>query len=292
MAAGAVTAVSPITGQKFDGNSLYLNASTPTGAAYMDAAFASVAANGGAWPGWPYQGNSNTADNANINNATLDAAGFGNTSQNAAYQVVDQAKGWDGTLLITPNDSIQIMLTASINTSVTRLSAGEYPKYPYPQDRWASWYFPNGGFGLSGSSLAATFTDPNNTSTHVQSLFPGDDTPKNSLATLVKYKFSNQSAFKGLSIGLGGTWHSERVVFSGITHGGGQAQYTTAGTLLTLSAPSQYLINGFANYEWKNRYGYGQYVQFNVDNLLDDTKLYGLIYQTPLMAKLSYGLKF
>ncbi|MDB6126616.1 MAG: fhuA 8 [Verrucomicrobia bacterium] len=290
VAAGAVTANSPITGQRFNANSLYLNATNPAGAAYMDAVFAGVFRYGGAWPGWPYQGNSDS--DPNINNATLDAAGFQNTSQNAAYQVVDQAEGWDGTLLITPNDQLQIMLTASIRTSITRLSAGQYPKYPYPQDRWASWYFPNGGFGLVGSTLAEAYTTPSDTSTHKQNLYPGDDTPKNSVSALVKYKFDDHGSFKGLSIGLGGNWRSERVVFSGITHGAGQAQYNTAGQLLVLTAPSQYLINGFVNYEWKSREGLGQYVQVNADNVLNDTKLYGLIYQSPFTAKISYGLKF
>ncbi|HKB89930.1 MAG TPA: hypothetical protein VKC60_05370, partial [Opitutaceae bacterium] len=288
VAAGAVTQNSPITGKRFDANSLYINASTPAGAAYMDAAFKSVFANGGAWPGWPYQGNSVT--DPNINNATLDAAGFQNGSQNAAYQVVDQAKGWDGTLLLTPNDNLQLVLTASINTSIIRISSGKYPQYPYPQDRWASWYFPNGGFGLVGTTLGQAYTDPSNTSTHVTSLYPGDDTPRNAFSGLVKYRFTT-GIVKGLSVGLGGNWRSERVVFSGITHGGGQAQYNSAGQLLILKAPSQLLLNGFARYDWKS-FGHGQYVQANVDNLLDDKKLYGLIYQTPITGKISYGIEF
>lgn len=293
VAAGAITHTSPLTGQAFDGSSLYINASTPTGAAYLDAAFAAVFANGGAWPGWLYQGNSiGGAELANINNGTLDAGGFQNGVESPAFQVIDQAKGWDATLLYTPNDQWQVMLTASFNTSVTRLTAGTYAKYPYPQDRWAVWYFPNGGFGLQGSTLAEAYTDPADTSTHKQNLFPGDDTPKTSISALVKYKFSDTSRLKGLAVGLGGNWRSERVVFSGITHGGSQAQYTTAGTLLTLSTKPQLLLNGFATYTWKSARGREQYVQLNIDNILDDQDLYGLIYQSPLAAKLSYGIKF
>jgi iron complex outermembrane recepter protein len=288
VAAGAVTHLSPITNQASDANALYLNASTPQGAAYMDAAFASVFTNGGNWPGWPYQGNS--INDPNINNATLDAAGFGNTSQNAAYQVVDKSKGWDGSLLYSPTDNLQILATYSLDASVVRESAGIYPKYPYPQDKWASWYFPNGGFGLQGSTLAEAYTDPSDTSTHVQSLYPGDDTPKNSVGLLVKYKF-NSGSLHGLVLGLGGTWHSEQVVFSGITHGAGQAQYNTAGQLLILTSPSQTLVNMFATYNWK--YGsFNQYVQLNIDNVLNDQKLYGLVYQEGLTAKISYGIKF
>lgn len=290
VAAGAITHNSPISGNASDPNALYLNASNAAGAAYLDAAFASVFTNGGAWPGWLYQGNS-INDLANINNATLDAAGFQNGTQNAAIQVVDEARGWDGTLLITPNDNIQIMLTASIDSTVRRLSAGTWPKYPYPQDRWASWYFPNGGFGLVGATLAEAYGDPTDTSSHKTLLYPGDDTPKNSASALVKYRFSNNSSLKGVSVGLGGNWHSSQVIFSGLTHGASQAQYTTDGKLLILTAPSQLTLNAFVKYDFKS-YGHSQYVQANVDNLLDDRKLYGLIYKTPLTAKLSYGIGF
>jgi outer membrane receptor protein involved in Fe transport len=292
VAAGAITHNSPLTGQANDPNALYINASTPTGAAYLDAAFASVGANGGAWPGWLYQGNSiGGSELANINNATLDAGGFQNGALSPAYQVIDQAKGVDMTLLWTPNDQFQLLASASLDSSVYRVSAGKYPNYPGSIDRWASWFFPNGGFGLQGSPVTTAYTNPADLSTHVQGLFPGDDTPKTAISLLAKYKFDSHGMFRGLSVGLGGNYRSKRAIFSGITHGAGQAQYNSAGQLLILYAPDQYLINGFATYTWKSG-GYEQYVQLNVDNLLNDTKLYGLIYQSPLAAKISYGIKF
>ncbi len=291
-AAGAITPTSPISGKaSHPSTSIYLNASKPEGAAYLDAVFKSVFDHNGAWPGWLFMGNS-IADLANINNATLDAAGFQNGSENAAYQVINEARGWDGTLMFTPNDNLQVILTASINSSVRQIAGAQYVKYPYPQDRWAAWYYPNGGFGLVGQTLAEAYGDPTDTSTHKQNLYPGDDTPKNSVSMLMKYKFDEHSPLKGLSLGIGGNWRSSRVIFSGITHGAGQAQYNTAGKLLILTAPSQYLINGFAIYNWKDQRGYEQYVQLNVDNLLNDRNIYGLIYQSPLSAKISYGIKF
>ena len=92
--------------------------------------------------------------------------------------------------------------------------------------------------------------------------------------------------------GLGGSYRSQRAVFSGITHGGGQAQYNGAGQLLVLYAPAEYLINGFLNYTWKSAGGREQYIQLNADNVLNNTKLYGLVYESPLSAKISYGIKF
>jgi hypothetical protein len=58
-----------------------------------------------------------------------------------------------------------------------------------------------------------------------------------------------------------------------------------------LYAPSELTLNGFLKYDWK-RGNYSHYLQLNIDNLLDDTKLYGLLYKTPLQAKLSYGISF
>ncbi len=286
---GAVTAVSPITGTSARPGSIYINASNPLGAAYMDATFNSTV---GGWRGWPYDGSGdpNNFNDPGTNNAAKDAAGFMNTGQGAAYQTVDQAKGWDAQLLLTPTENLQVILNASFDQSVMRLSAGQYPKYPYPQDRWAPWYYPDGGFGLQGSTLAAAYTDPADTSTHVQALFPGDDTPESTFAALGKYRFT-EGSFKGLSVGLGGSWRSKRAIFSGITHGSGQAQKDQNGQLIILYAPSEYTINGFLKYDWKHG-NYAQYLQLNIDNVLNDTKLYGLIYKSPLQAKLSYGVTF
>jgi iron complex outermembrane recepter protein len=285
VAAGAVTAVSPLTGtSQSPGSSLYLNASTATGAAYMDAVFNAEKRNNN-WPGWPYNGNA-----PYINNATLlDAVGF-NGNGSAAWQVIDKSKGYDGQILITPNDHLQIVLNASVQAKVTRLNLGQWQKYPYPQDRWAVWYFPNGSWGLENQPLNVAYTDPQDTSTRTNTgVFPGDDTPKYAYSAFVNYKFSGR--LKGLSAGIGGTWHSQEAYFSGVTHGSGQAEINTAGQPIVVYSPSQALLNLFAKYEWK-RWGYNQFVQVNVNNLTNDTKLYGLIYSYPMTAKISYGIAF
>lgn len=268
---------------------LYLDASKPTGAAYLDAAFAANQADGGAaWPGWLYQGDSNA--DPNINNATMDAAGFYNGGLAPAWQVIDQAKGWDGEMLITPNEHIQIVLNATVAATVTRLNLGQWPKYPSSADRWAVWYFQNGGFGLGGEPVNVAYTNPADTSTRTNAgVFPGDDTPKYSADAFINYKWGG--SLKGLTTGVGGTWHSQEEFFSGVTHGGGQVEQNAAGLPIVAYSPSQLLMNVMAKYEWK-RWGHNQYVQLNVDNIFDDRKLYGLIYSTPLTAKFSYGFGF
>jgi len=286
--AGTITHLSPLTGQAAGPNSIYINCSTPTGAAYMDAVFADTQNStwNGAWPGWLYNG---AGSDPNTNNATWDATGFSGKGS-AAWQVIDQSKGYDGQLFFTPNNRLQFVFTASVDASVRRLNLGQWPKYPYPQDRWAVWYFPNGSWGLMNEPLSVAYANPQDTSTRTNAgVFPGDDTPKYAYSLWANYKFSGQ--LKGLTAGLGGTWHSQEEFFSGVTHGSGQTEINTAGQPIVAYSPSQLLVNLFAKYEWK-RWGHDQYVQLNVDNVFDDQKLYGLIYSTPLTARLSYGMQF
>jgi outer membrane receptor for ferric coprogen and ferric-rhodotorulic acid len=120
-------------------------------------------------------------------------------------------------------------------------------------------------------------------------VFPGDDTPKYAADAYFNYKWSGK--LKGLTTGIGGTWHSQEEFFSGVTHGGQNVEQNAAGLPIVAYSNSQLLMNIMAKYEWKD-WGHRQYLQLNVDNIFDDQKLYGLIYSSPLMAKLSYGFAF
>ncbi len=283
--AGAVTLTSPINGQRADDASIYLNASTPEGAAWLDAMFAAAAPG---WAGWLYHGND--INDPGINNATLDDGAFQNGSQHNALPAISEAEGWDGTLLFTPNRHLQIALSGSVNAKVNLINKGKWIKYPYPQDRWATWYFPNGGFGLKGQTLAEAYTDPSDTSTRTNSgTFPGDDTPKNRFTLFANYKFGEE--LKGWTVGAGGDWASKRAYFSGVTHGSGQVQTDTNGQVIVLYMPSQLTVNLFVRKEWQ-RGEQRHSVQLNVNNVLNDRKLYGLIYNPPISARLTYDIGF
>jgi len=283
--AGAVTLTSPINGKQFDSSSIYLNASTPQGAAWMDAMF-EAAAHG--WAGWLYKGND--INDPGINNATLDDAAFQNGPQQAAIPAISQSEGWDGSLLLTPTRQLQIVLNFAVGTKVELIDKGKWIKYPYPQDRWATWYFPNGGFGLKGQKLEEAYTDPTDTSTRTNSgTFPGDDTPENRFDVFANYKF--EGGLKGWVVGLGMTWEDERAYFSGVTHGSNQVQTDTTGKVIVLYMPERYEFNGFVRKEWKSG-RYNQFVQLNVDNILNDTDLYGQIYAQGIRARLSYQIGF
>ena len=84
---------------------------------------------------------------------------------------------------------------------------------------------------------------------------------------------------------------THRAYFSGVTHGSGQVQTNTAGIPIVLYMPSQVKVNGFVRKQWKSR-EHDQSLQLNVENLLNDTKLYGLIYNPPITAKLTYEIAF
>lgn len=284
--AGAITLVSPINGQRADDQSIYLNASTPEGAAWMDAFFANAEASG--WAGWAYHGND--INDPGINNATLDDGAFQNAATPNALPSISEASGWDGTILFTPNDQWQFVLSASVRSKVQLINKGKWIKYPYPQDRWATWYFPNGGFGLKGQTLEEAYTDPTDTSTRTNSgTFPGDDTPRNRFTFFANYKFKD--ALKGWVVGAGGDWQSKRAYFSGVTHGSGQVQTDINGRVIVLYTPEQWTLNAFVRKEWHTGRYYHS-VQLNVDNVINDQDLYGLIYMPPISARLTYQIGF
>jgi outer membrane receptor protein involved in Fe transport len=283
--AGAVTLTSPINGKSAGSDSIYLNASTPQGAAFMDAFFAAAAPG---WAGWPYHGND--INDPGINNATLDDAAFQNGPQQAAIPAISESQGWDGTILFTPTRQLQFVLSGSVDTQVKLIDKGKWIKYPYPQDRWATWYFPNGGFGLKGQKLNEAYTDPTDTSTRTNTgTFPGDDTPRNRFTLFANYKF--EGGLKGWVVGAGGEWESKRAYFSGVTHGSGQVQTDNTGKVIVLYTPDKLTINAFVRKEWKSG-RYNQYVQLNVDNVTNDRDLYGQIYAEGLQARLTYQIGF
>jgi iron complex outermembrane recepter protein len=273
---------------------VYINASTPTGAAYLNAVFAgnNEGQNGG-WPGWMYAGmdaGPESPSNHNdklLNNASQDAAGFLNTGLGAALEVQDQSKGYEGQILYTPNDSLQFVFNANIDQTVTRINNGTWPKYPYPQDMWTSWYFAN--FGGEEEPLTQAYKNPADTSTYVNNTYPGDDTPKYSTSLFANYKFNGP--LKGWTVGVGGIWHSQSEYFSGVTHGSGQIETNALGQLIVAYAPSEYFINAFVKYEWKS-WGYNQFIQLNGYNLNNNNQLYGLIYNQGISGRATYGIRF
>jgi len=284
-AAVAVGNATPGQGIWTVGGQAYVNASSTTGAAYMDAMFDYTKANGG-WPGW-FFGQDALTNNSWGSIAT--AAG-----QPVEYvSAEDSSKGWDAQLMFTPNKNLQVIATyAHVNRVID--SAGKWAKYPYPQDRWAVWYFPNSDWGLANRPLKTVYTDPNDTSTWTGVGFGSgerqDDTPEHQVSLWANYQFT-EGSLKGFSMGAGGYWESPREYMSGVTHGGGQFITDKNGNRVILSTAARKNVDLMLRYAFKIS-DHDCSVQLNVSNLLDDQKRYGLIYSAPRSSHIEFDYKF
>ncbi|PTY00145.1 TonB-dependent receptor plug domain-containing protein [Opitutus sp. ER46] len=263
----------------------YVNASKATGAAYMDAVFDYTKSHGMSWPGWLYNYDAET------NNSWNDRA---SGPQGNEYLVgSDSAKGWSAELVFTLTKDFQIIANYA-NTKRVIDQAGKFAKSPNPQDRWAVWYFPNTDWGLTGKPLSTVYTDPNDTSTWTGIGYGSgerqDDTPDHSVSMWAHYQFPKGRLF-GLSVGVGGTWESPREYQSGITHGGGQRITDKNGGIIVLETPERYNVDLMVRYAFK-MHTHDAAVQLNIFNLLDDRKLYGLMYSAPRSARLEFSYKF
>jgi outer membrane receptor for ferric coprogen and ferric-rhodotorulic acid len=272
-------------------NNWYLNASTASGAAYLDKVFDQITAKNMTWAGWLYNGLNSDPE---VNNATEDFGGGENpnTPSNGNTLVgSDHSEGWDAQLIFTPNDNLQILLTyANIKRVVD--SSGSYIKYPHVQDKWAIWYFPSTDWGLGGVPLNKLYTDPADTST-----FKGygtgarmDDTPEHQVSTWANYTFTT-GKLKGFSTGLGGWWESPRQYFSGITHGAGTKVVDQNGNPIIRETQSRLNVDLMMRYEFKLG-SHPAAVQVNLNNVLNDRDLYGYIYAAPLRASMELSYKF
>ncbi|MBD5782447.1 TonB-dependent receptor plug domain-containing protein [Pelagicoccus sp. NFK12] len=274
----------------------YVNASKPEGAAYLDAGFAANAADPGNWAGFLYQGE--TGDSL-VNNATMDTMAFhGNGSGNATILQTDESKGYDAQVLFSLTENFQLLANAAI-TEVERKNFGQWMAYPYREDRWAVWNYDNASWGTFNYDREDIYGDPGElgvigpateTRTGAGQL-AGDDTPKYRFDFWGSYKFSD-GKFKGTTVGLGGYYESKREYISGVTRGSGQNIFDTDGRPLVLYTSPRHNVDAMIRYDWRTGDDKPQHVQLNVSNLLNDRDLYGLIYSSPLSAKISYGRQF
>jgi iron complex outermembrane receptor protein len=264
----------------------YANASRAAGAAFLDAIFANVVANNQyGWWGWIYGGadpGSLPFDNL-VNNATMD----NNGAQRSVATGTDQSKGWDTQIIWSPTDNLQLVATWShIEKKV--LNAQAWPKYPYPQDRWAIWYAPISWAATAGRPLNQVYRDPNDTSTFIAfgDGLPMDDTPEDHATFWVNYQFPKQSSLKGLSLGAGGWWESERSIYPAY----GQNALDNNGNPIFLSTKARTSLSAMVKYDFQLR-GRDSSVQLNVDNLTNDRDLYGWIYAAPRRWQITFTHK-
>lgn len=262
----------------------YLNASRPQGAAYMDKVYANVAAGQG-WPGWYF----NITD-PHVNNATMDRAAPDRGTYKAWNSGDDESEGWDAQILFSPSDSLQLLVTFARLERRT-INVGKFPKYPYPEDRWANWFFPDGSWGLTGHTLQQAYTDPTDSSTWTGAGYlgkgTGDDSPKHAGSFWGNYNFRH-GKLKGLAIGVGGQYEGQREFQSPLTDGAGQLQVDKNGNQIALYTKQRVSFDFMARYEfpWRERQ---TRVQLNLYNVLNDRDQYGLGYAPGISGRVELG---
>ncbi|HSH10129.1 MAG TPA: TonB-dependent receptor, partial [Oceanipulchritudo sp.] len=265
------------------------NGNDTAGAAYLDAMYAWAAAGKG-WPGWFFAGSS--LANTEANNAAMDWSA-GDVDYFASMVGEEESTGFEIQLLYSPNENWQIYVSYA-NTQREIINQGKMPKYPYPQDRWAQWYFPDGNWGLQGATKEEAYGDPQDTSTWTggpastngESL---DDTPEHDFSFWTSYSFTD-GPLTGLKLGLGGQYESEREYLSGFTVGG-DAVTDSSGKRIKLYTDTKLQFDAMARYdmEWKDM---PVFFQLNIDNLTDDKDLYGYVYESGISWRLQAGITF
>lgn len=265
------------------GDQLYLNATNPAGAAYLDAVFANKVA----WPGWLY------GNDANTNNATMDFASPDASGYFAHLSGDQESSGWEAQINYAPTDNMQFVLNYA-QTKRTVVNAGAFPEFEWGAggfDRWAVWYFQDGGWGLSGFPLEEAYSNPIDTSTWQGRGYGAgeaqDDTPLHAVSGWGSYRFDD-GKLAGLSFGLGFQYESEREYFSGITDGG-QLVVDTEGRRVILETDPRINIDAMAKYEFqvKDR---NAHLQLNIYNLMNDQDAYGYLYAKPTQYRLQFGI--
>lgn len=285
----------------------YLNASTPQGAAYLDAVFDALKAefalprdtpgkDNDPWPGWLYPG---LDEDPIVNTASED------WSSGDFFQTInDKSEGIEAQFILSPLDNFQIIMNYS-HVKREVISPGNFVEYDYAEgnwDRWAPWYFPNSFWGLAGVPTDLVYPDgpaanlPNQDTSTWSGVGWGtgealDDTPEHVVSFWMNYTFLEESRFSGLELGFGGLWEDGREYASAFTSAGQRKQNETD-TSIKAVTPSRLTLNAMLRYAWTYKENYDAYVQLNIDNFLDDDSQYGLVYAPGMSWKINMGVKF
>ncbi len=282
----------------------YVNASTPDGAAYLDAVFAALNAefalprnqrtDNDPWPGWLYNG----FDDPVVNTAAQDWA-----EGDFFQSISDQSEGIELQMILTPRDNLQLILNYS-HVKREVLDPGQFVTYDYADgnwDRWTTWYFPNANWGLAGVDPEVAYPGgstpglPNRDTSSWSGIGWGkgealDDTPKHVISAWGSYRFE-MDRLVGLQIGLGGVWESKREYASAFTSAGQRKQNETGTTIKAFTDP-RLTLNSMVKYSWSMGERMEAHVQLNVDNFLNDRSQYGLVRAPGRSWRMNFGASF
>lgn len=256
-----------------------------------------------ALPGW--KGNYFT-DGSKTFRWANGSAGYTNGpgSSGAYVPMNDQARGWDASIILTPTDSLQLIMNyAHVKRKVTSKT---YPfvKLAYWPAGW--WMQKDQNFGTFSPSRSPqdAYEDVNDSSTY-RVVVPDynqamDDTPEHTASFWARYNFDNSvPLLKGWTVGLGGQWEDRRLWFSGFSGGGGNVALISGSTdgadpdnLVKFYTKDRYSFNALIEYRTRIADKYNLRLALNADNFLDDQGRYGLVYAPGASYRFSAGLDF
>lgn len=237
--------------------------------------------------------------NGTANTFADGTAGIVNTpgvNAGANVQIDDQATGWDTQWIFSPTDNWQIV--ANYANTTTKVTSGyNYVKAPL-DDEFAMWKFPWVSWGtVVGIPASEAFEDPTDSSTY-KGIGSGkgeslDDTPRHTVSLWTKYVFTH-GMLKGWGIGGGGQYMSERPYVTGFTIDGTAINTKDeAGkpVPLKLYTSDQYMLSAMVEYSREFGRAHTRFA-LNVNNLLDDKKLYGYLYAPGLSYRFTVSTSF
>lgn len=256
-----------------------------------------------AFPGW--NGNYFTRQGSTFRYSD-GSQGFTNgPGANGAFVPMnDQGKGWDMSLMFTPNDWLQVSLNyAHLKRKVTSQTY-QFVKLGYWPAGW--WMQQDANFGTYSPTRtpAQAYADVNDSSTYRVTVpeynTALDDSPENTASVWAKVNLDKLvPAFKGWEVGLGGNWEDKRLWFNGFTGGGGNIALLPGTTdasdptrLVTFYTKPRYTVNAMVAYRTRLADKYDWRISLNVDNVLDDQSRYGLVYANGMSARLSSNISF
>jgi outer membrane receptor protein involved in Fe transport len=271
-----------------------INTDTTAGTQFMRAAFDWAQKHPGDFPAaFMFSGNGTASTFADGTAGIVNTPGV---NAGANVQIDDQATGWDTQWIISPTDNWQIVLNYA--NTLTKVTSGyNYVKAPI-DDEFAMWKFPWVSWGtVVGIPASEAFTDPTDSSTYKgigsgkgQSL---DDTPRHTVSLWTKYAFTG-TRLKGWAVGGGGQYMSERPYVTGFTIDGTAINTTDAQGKpqpLKLLTSVQYTFSGMV--EYTRQFGkYETRFALNVNNILDDKKIYGYLYAPGRSYRFTVSTKF
>lgn len=122
-----------------------------------------------------------------------------------------------------------------------------------------------------------------------------DGSPSHVVTIWNRYDLKHIEPLKGFVVGFGGTWQSPEKWMNGYAVDGTWIAVPGAdGKLhsLVLSTKSRLSLSAMVEYTYKLTSKREVALRFNIDNLLDDQKRYGLVYADGASYKLSARVSF